>query len=84
MPRITMYVVQSFVTTKGGGLDPGEPFECISAGDARVEAQLIAEKGAGVIAWSKSGDPETGVWEDAVILFQAGRIGDWESTETRL
>ncbi len=71
-----MHVVQTFVETDEG-LVAEEPIECQSAGEARMKAQLWAPRKAGVIAWSKSGDLDTGNWEDdPVVLFRTGKTGD--------
>jgi hypothetical protein len=74
--RTTLYVVQTFVQTNDG-LEAEEPLEYRSAAVARLLAEAYARKKAGVLAWSKSGDPDTGEWDDdPVILFKAGRTGD--------
>jgi hypothetical protein len=74
MARITLYVVQTFVETEDG-LVAEEPFECPSAWEAAVRAQALCMVKEGVVAWAKSGDPDTGEWDDdPEILFQAGRV----------
>lgn len=76
MARITFYVVQTFVET-AEGLVAEEPSECATAADACFKARMLSSCTAGVVAWAKIGDPDTGVWDDdPVILFQAGRTGD--------
>lgn len=76
MARITLHVVQTFSETEAG-LVAEEPHECRSATEAISKAELFAVGKAGVVAWSKSGDPDTGEWDvDPVILFQAGKTGD--------
>lgn len=79
MARITLYVLQLFSETDAG-LVAEEPHECRSAAEAISKAELFAVGKAGVIAWSKSGDPDIGEWDDdPVILFQAGKTGEWGS-----
>jgi hypothetical protein len=56
MALVTIYVIQSFVETDEG-LVAEEPFAVQSAGDARIKAQLLSERKAGVVAWAKRGDP---------------------------
>lgn len=76
MARITMHVVKTFIETDVG-LVAEEMFKCIAPGDARATAQVLSEGKAGVVAWSKSGDPDTRAWDDdPVILFQARSTGD--------
>jgi hypothetical protein len=76
MALVTIYVIQSFVETDEG-LVAEEPFAVQSAGDARIKAQLLSERKAGVVAWAKRGDPDSGEWDDdPVILFKAGKTGD--------
>lgn len=72
---VTYFVVIGFQLGKGGVLAADEPKEihggqerCISA------ARRIAEGRAGVVAFSRTGDPAMGDWEDAVILFQSGVV----------
>lgn len=75
MSRITIYAFQTFVETDDG-LVAEEPKECQSAGEARMKAQMLAPRKAGVVAWAKSGDPDSGEWDDdPVILFKAGKTG---------
>jgi hypothetical protein len=40
-----------------------EPVECQSAWKVTVHAQALAMVKEGVIAWAKSGDPDTGQWD---------------------
>jgi hypothetical protein len=71
--RITLYVVQTFVETDDG-LVAEESFECQSSWEATQRASALALIKDGVTALAKSGDPDTGEWDDdPEILFQAGR-----------
>ena len=73
--RATYYAVASFRNTEDGPA-PDEPRELPNAAAARaVAAELKATK-AGVIAFSRSGDPSTGEFDDAVILAQHGNLPD--------
>lgn len=72
---VTYFVVLGFQLGKGGIIVADEPREihggkerCVSA------ARRLFENRAGVIAFSRTGDPKLGDWEDAVILFQAGVV----------
>lgn len=72
---MTYFVVLGFQQTKRGALVADEPREihggkerCISA------ARRLSEQRAGVIAFSRTGDPDMGDWEDATILWQDGIV----------
>ncbi len=45
-----------------------EPREFRSAAEATFKAQMFALSKAGVIAWSKSGDPDSGEWDDDPVI----------------
>jgi hypothetical protein len=70
---VTYFVVLGFQMGKGGVLIADEPKE-IHGGEARciAAARRLAESRAGVVAFSRTGDPKMGDWDDAVVLFQAG------------
>jgi hypothetical protein len=61
-----------------GGLAPGEPVECPyeAAAIPRAEAMARTEAVAGAVAFSRSGDPDVGEFEDAVILKAFGDVPD--------
>jgi len=56
----------------------GEPVRCDSLEKAIRLAQGLADKHAGVIAWSRTAVPNLGEYGDPEILFQAGEISDLE------
>lgn len=72
---VTYFVVLGFQMGKGGVLVADEPKE-IHGGEGRClsAARRLAESRAGVVAFSRTGDPKLGDWEDAVVLFQAGVV----------
>jgi hypothetical protein len=75
MTRETIYLVQSFSPGKGKRLDADPPIKCISSESARRRAEGLASTKAGVVAFSTSGDPESGDYdEEPTILFKAGRL----------
>jgi hypothetical protein len=75
MARITNYVVQPYIAGRGAGLKPDPPTACKSAEAARRMAEKMAASKLGVVAYSTSGDPDTGDYdEEPVILFSAGRL----------
>lgn len=72
---VTYFVVMGFNLGKGGVLVADEPQE-IHGGQGRCvsAAKRLAASRSGVIAFSRTGDPAMGDWEDAVILFQTGVV----------
>lgn len=77
MSRITYHVVQSFITGTKGIPYAAEPLECRSAGQAlKVAAKLAAERPA-VVAFSRTGDPDTGDFEDATVIAVFGELPEF-------
>lgn len=72
---VTYFVVLGFQLGKGGILVADEPKE-IHGGEGRcvAAAKRLAAQRAGVIAFSRTGDPKLGDWDDAVILWQEGVV----------
>ena len=66
------HVVVTFDRSEEGELRSGEPRELPSAEAAKRRAASIAHQHAGVVAFSQTGDPATGEFENAKILSQAG------------
>lgn len=74
MARETLHIVQAFASGKGG-LRPEPATQYPSAERARREAEKLAATKLGVVAFSASGDTETGDFdEQPAILFRAGRL----------
>lgn len=71
--RKTYYVVQPFESAPQGRSRVLPPFEVANERMALRRAEAAASKG-GAIAFSRSGDPEFGEFEDAVILGRFGEI----------
>lgn len=68
------YVVIPFDRNAEGDIAPGAAQEAMSAGAAERRARALALEHAGAIAFSRSGDPVTGEFQDAVILAQFGEV----------
>ena len=70
----THFIVQPFVRARRGNrLVPGEARQVSDATTAKRVAQ--AHAGAlGAVAFSRTGDPETGDFDDAVILGSFGEV----------
>jgi hypothetical protein len=75
MPSVTIHVVQAF-EQREDGIAAAEPKACPSAASARTLAARLASNHVGVIAWSRTGDPELGDWQPAVELVRTGTIPD--------
>ena len=74
---VTYRVVLACDRGKSGVLIADEPKEIHGGDDQAVAAaKRLGERKAGVVAFSRTGDPQTGDWEDAVVLWQAGAIPD--------
>ena len=73
MPEITYFAVLPFSRTEDGDFLAEAAIEMRSAEQARATASRMAGVERGAIAFSKTGDPQLGEWQDAVIL---GRYGD--------
>jgi hypothetical protein len=69
------YVALPFIRVEGG-LAPGEAVECPNGAAAVRRAQAMASNQAntGAVAFSRSGDPNLGEFEDAVILKTFGHV----------
>lgn len=73
MSTATYYVAQPFELTKGGNLVAGQPQQAQTASAAIRRAEYLATKG-GAIAFSRTGDPASGDFDDAVILKKFGEV----------
>jgi len=78
MPNITYYVVLAFVRNEEGDgeLVAEAPVQMPSATAAMSRARSLAAGKAGAIAFARTGDPDTGEFADAVLLFKAGEVRD--------
>jgi hypothetical protein len=73
MPDITYFAVLPFSRTEDGDFLAEAAIEVRSAAQARSTASRMEGDGKGAVAFSKTGDPQLGEWQNAVIL---GRYGD--------
>lgn len=71
---LTYFVVQTFEIGKRGALIADTPVQLQGADQAIRTAERLALKKAGAVAFSRTGDPETGDFEDAKILFIHGEV----------
>ncbi len=80
MARQTYYVVIPFICGEDGELVPGDPVEARDSDAARRMAMRLAggPQSVGAIAFSRAADPDIGVYDDALIIGQAGSVpSDW-------
>jgi hypothetical protein len=71
---VTYYVVVHFDRDADGVLKPSEPREATHAWAADRAASFLARDHAGAVAFSRTGDPATGVYQDAVVLARYGDV----------
>ena len=62
---VTYYVALPFVRNEQGELVPGEAQDRQSASAAESLARRMADTAAGAVAFSRTGEPATGEFEDA-------------------
>ncbi len=75
MARETVYIVQAFNAGKGKNLKPDAPIVCKSGAGALRTAERLALTKFGVVAFSSTGDPEMGDYdEEATVFFRNGEI----------
>ena len=81
MAAVTYYVALPFVRNEDGDLIAGEAQERQTASAALREARRMVETSAGAVAFSRTGDPSVGEFEDAVVIE---RFGDTPSLDDLL
>src|SRR6476620_2733950 len=61
---VTYYVAITFTVTDDGTVAPGEAIECPSAETAILRAEVLSRirGNVGAVAFSRTGDPDVGVW----------------------
>jgi hypothetical protein len=75
MARETSYFVQSFNAGKSGNLKADAIIPCKSATGALRTAERLALSKLGVVAFSSTGDPEMGDYDDEpTIIFRNGQF----------
>jgi hypothetical protein len=75
MVRQTSYFVQSFNVGTGGNLKADAPIACKSEAGAVRTAERLAQSKLGLVAFSSSGDPDMGDYDDEpTVIFRNGRF----------
>ena len=74
-----LIVFLAFNRDDEGELQPAfEPREMPTEFAATTAARVAADKYAGVVAWSRTADPDIGEYGPPIVLFQAGEVPDLE------
>lgn len=78
MASVTYYVALAFTRSEDGDIVACEPKEARSADQAIRMARTLAgtEPHCGAIAFSRSGDPAIGEFEDAIVLKMVGEVDE--------
>jgi hypothetical protein len=76
MASITYFVALPFEHNSEGELVAGEAREAQTESAARRLASFMAASKPGAIAFSRTGDPATGEFEDAVIIARYGEVAE--------
>ena len=77
MARETIYVVQAFKAGRGQSLRADAAISCKSVEGARRTAERLAATSVGVVAFSSTGDAESGDYDDEpAVFFRSGRLPD--------
>jgi hypothetical protein len=74
MSKQTYYAVLPFEIGPRGKLMEGQAVPATSGDHAVRLAHRMEPRVAGAVAFSRTGDPETGDWDDAVILVVLGAV----------
>ena len=75
---VTYYVALPFVRNEEGELVTGEAQDRQSASAAESRARKMAETSAGAVAFSRTGEPASGEFEDAVVIRSFGEVPSME------
>lgn len=73
---LTYFVVQSFSQGRKGAVVADQPIQSQSADHATRMADRLSRTRVAAIAFSRTGDPATGEYDEAVILASFGEIPD--------
>jgi hypothetical protein len=75
MARETSYFVQAFNAGRGEDLKADAPIACKTQTGALRTAERLALSKLGVVAFSSTGDPEMGGYDDEpTVIYRKGRF----------
>lgn len=72
--RLTYYVVQTYRPAGRNGISADDPMPATDRDHAIRLFERYKPTRAGVVAFYRSGSPDTGDWDDAIILARHGRL----------
>jgi hypothetical protein len=72
--RITYYVALPISLSEEGDMTPGEAREAATPSAAVRIAEHLAREAGGAIAFSRTGDPAIGEFDDAIVLKTIGAV----------
>ncbi|WP_336812315.1 hypothetical protein [Bosea sp. MMO-172] len=72
--HLTYFVVQAYTAVKRGKISADEPIPARDRDHAMRMFERFKQSRAGVVAFSRTGDPATGDYEDAVIIARHGTV----------
>jgi hypothetical protein len=75
MTEVTYYLALPFVASDDG-IAAGEPTECFNPTAVVMRAEALSRKPGhvGAVAFSRTGDPATGEFGDAVVIKKFGDV----------
>jgi hypothetical protein len=75
MSEVTYYVALPFVVTEEGVM-PGEAIECFNSNSAVMRAEAFSHNPGyvGALAFSRTGNPAMGDFQDAKIIRKFGHV----------
>lgn len=74
-----LIVVMAFDKDDDGHLVPAEePRQFTSEASAKSAAETLSRRHAGVIAWSRTADPEIGEYGEPTVVAQYGDVPEME------
>jgi hypothetical protein len=81
MAEVTYFVALPFVAADDG-IAAGEPTECFNPTAVVMRAEALSRKPGhvGAVAFSRTGDPATGNFGDAIVTKKFGDVPDDLST----
>jgi hypothetical protein len=73
---VTYFVVQAYKEGKNGYPVPDEAVEVPSKRHALLLCDKLLYDRLAIVAFFRTGDPATGEWQDAEIIFKGGEVTD--------
>jgi hypothetical protein len=82
MAAVTYFVALPFVATEDG-IAAGDPTECLNPVAVVMRAEVLSRKEGhvGAVAFSRTGEPDTGDFSDAKVIRKFGDVPHDLSTQ---